>query len=168
MGGSSGSGPPRWGLARGGAASDLDGHGGASSPLEHDPLGEELPDRAAGGEQRQRDEDARQPVDLTAGEQAEDHEQRMQPQRVAHHLRDDDVSLDLVDDEEEQRDPDRGDRVDGERVEDRRDRTEPRAEVRDQLGHRDQSAEEDRVRVAAREPAEHAEQPQPDAGARAR
>src|SRR5689334_17960897 len=55
--------------------------------LELDALGEELPRGAARGEQRQRDEDPREPVDLTACEQAEDHEQRMEAQRVAHHLR---------------------------------------------------------------------------------
>ena len=64
-------------------------------------------DRAADREQRQRDQRADQAVDVRAGEQAEDHEQRVQPQRAPHHLRHDDVALDLVDAEEEQHDPDR-------------------------------------------------------------
>ena len=101
------------------------------------------------GEERQRDEDPRQPVDLAAGEQPEDHEQRVQPQRRAHHVRDDDVPLDLVDEQEEQRDPDRRHRVHRERVEERRQRAEPRPEVRDQLGDRDEEPEEQRVRVGA-------------------
>ena len=58
----------------------------------------------------------REPVDLAAGEQAEDDEQRVQPQRRAHHLRHDHVPLDLVDEEEEQRHPDRRDRILDERV----------------------------------------------------
>ena len=82
------------------------GHGSSAIAL-----GEELPHRAPGGEQRQRDERAREAVDLPAGEQPEDDEQRVQPQRVAHHVRDDDVPLDLVDAEEEQRDPDRRERI---------------------------------------------------------
>ncbi len=86
---------------------DLDRHRAALGPrLELDALGEELVHRAAGGEQRQRDEDPGQPVDLPAGEQAEDDEQRVEPERAPHHLRDDDVALDLVDDEEEDRHPD--------------------------------------------------------------
>ena len=136
--------------------------------LELDPDREELPDRAPGGERRQRDEHARQPVDLAAGEQPEDHEQRMQSQRVPHHLRDHDVALDLVDREEEQHDPDGRQRVDDQRVEDGRDRAEPRAEVGDQLGDGDPRAEEERVRLEARrQPTDRAEQPQPDARARA-
>ena len=43
-------------------------------------------------------------------------------------------------------DPDGRERVDDERVEDGRDRAEPRAEVRDQLGDGDPRAEEERVR----------------------
>ena len=118
------------------------------------------------GEQRQRDEDPRQAVDLAAREQAEDHEQRVQAQRAPHHLRHDDVPLDLVDEQEEDDHPHRRERMDEERVENRRHRPEPRAEVGDQLHQRHPRAEEERV-AAAREPAEHAEHPQPDAGARA-
>src|SRR3954452_13149286 len=50
--------------------------------LEGDPLGEELPRGASGGEQRQRHENPREPVDLAAGQQAEDHEQWMETQRA--------------------------------------------------------------------------------------
>ena len=81
--------------------------------LQLDPLGEELPRGAPGREQRQRDEDPGEPVDLAAGEQAEDHEQRMEAQRAPHHLRHDDVALELLDAEEEQRDPERRERVPG-------------------------------------------------------
>ena len=62
-------------------------------------------DRAARGQQRQRDERTRQPVDLPAREQAEDDEQRVQAQRAPHHLRDHDVALHLVDREEQQQRP---------------------------------------------------------------
>src|SRR3954466_10211675 len=104
----------------------LDGRRAAVLPLlELDPLAEELPDRAADREQRQRHERAWQAVDLPAGEEAEDDEQRMEPQRAPHHLRDDDVPLDLVDDEEQQRDPDRRRRVDDEGGEERRDAPQP-------------------------------------------
>ena len=88
--------------------------------LEHEPPVEELPGRAPRGEQRQRHERAGQPVDLAAGEQPEDHEQRVQPERRAHHVRHHDVPLELVDPEEEQRHPDRGERVHDERVDERR------------------------------------------------
>ena len=40
----------------------------------------------------------------------------MQPQRVRHHVRHDDVPLDLVDEDEERRHPEDRDRVDDERV----------------------------------------------------
>ncbi len=92
----------------------------------------------------------------------------MQPQRVAHHVRDDHVPLDLVDPEEEQRDPDRRQRVHDEREDERRDRAEPRPEVRDHLGERDPGAEEQRVLLPVREQAERAERPDPDAGAERR
>src|SRR3954447_5208194 len=91
---------------------DLDGRLRAGRPvLELDALREEAPDRARGRQQRQRHEHARQPVDLAAREQAEDDEQRVQAQEVPHHVRHDDVPLDLVDEEEEQRHPQRPDRV---------------------------------------------------------
>ena len=70
---------------------------------------------------------SREAVDLAAGEQAEDHEQRMQAQRAPHHLRHDDVPLELLDAEEEQRDPERRDRMQDERVQHGRHRAEPRA-----------------------------------------
>ena len=109
--------------------------------------------------QRQRDERTRQPVDLTAREQPEDDEQRMQAQRAPHHLRDHDVALHLVDPEEQQEHPDRGDRVHDERVEERRNRAEPRTEIRNQLRDRNPGTEEQRVLLAVRKPAEHAEEP---------
>ena len=83
-----------------------------------------------------------EPVHLRAREQPEDHEQRVQPQRVRHHVRDDDVTLDLVDEDEEARDPEERDRVDDERVERRGHGREPRPDVRDHLGNGDPGAEE--------------------------
>ena len=77
------------------------------------------------------------------------------------------MSLDLVDTEEEQRDPGRGDRMHDQCVDERRNRSEPGAEVRDQLGDGNPGPEEQRVLLAARQPAEHAEEPEADAGARA-
>src|SRR5437763_1292149 len=72
----------------------LDGNLPAVLPtFQLDALAEELPHRARDGEQRQRNEDSRQPVDLAAGEQAEDDEQRMQPQRLSHDVGHDDVPL---------------------------------------------------------------------------
>src|SRR2546423_8591214 len=44
-------------------------------------------------------------IDLAAREQPEDDEQRMQPQCGAHHIRDDNVTFDLVDAQEQQGDP---------------------------------------------------------------
>ena len=120
---------------------------------------------ARGGEQRQRDEDSGQAVDLATGEQPEDHEQRVQPERAAHHVGNDDVPLELVDGQEEECDPEHGDRVDDRRVQQRRHRAEPGPDVRDQLGDGDPGAEEDRVAVAARQPPEDAQDPQPDTGA---
>src|SRR2546423_2607320 len=98
--------------------------------LERGPLGEELPGSTQGRQQRQRDEDSREAVDLAAGEQAEGHEQRMEPQSAPHHLRHDDMPLELLDAEEEKRDPERGDRVLHERVQHRRGRPGPRADGR--------------------------------------
>jgi hypothetical protein len=60
----------------------------------------------------------------------------VQAQRVAHQFRHHHVALDLLDAEEEERDPERRDRVHDERVDDRRNRAEPRPEVRDHLGQR--------------------------------
>ena len=108
-----------------------------------------------------------EPVQLAAREQAEDDEQRMQPQRVRHHVRDDDVPLDLVDEDEERRDPEDRDRVDDERVDRRRHRREPRADVGDHLDHRRPDPEQERVLLGARHEAEHAEQPHAEARARA-
>ncbi len=106
-----------------------------------------------GGEQRQREQRARQAVQLGARAEPEDHEQRVQAQRVAHHVRHDDVALDLVDAEEEQRNPERRDRMHDKRVEERRDRAEPRPEVRDHLGDGGQRAEQQRVLLPVRQQA---------------
>src|SRR6187397_3319590 len=91
----------------------------------------------------------------------------MQPQGAPHDLRDDDVPLDLVDPEEEQEHPESRDRIDHERVGDRNDPAEPRAEIRNGLGECDPGTEEGGVAVDARDPAERAEEPDSDPGARA-
>src|SRR5690349_24395242 len=129
---------------------DLYRHRRALPGLERDAVGEELPERAADGQQRQRSQRTRQAVQLRARREAEDDEQRVKPQRVAHDVRHDDVTLDLLDAEEEERDPDRGERMHDERVDERRRRAEPRAEIRDHLRERDPCAEEQRVLLRVR------------------
>ena len=94
-----------------------------------------------------------QPVELGAGGEPEDHEQRVQAQRVPHHLRDDDVALDLLDAEEEERHPERRERMHDERVDERRRSAEPRAEVGDHLRQRDPRAEEECVLLRVRQQA---------------
>ena len=147
---------------------DLDRrHAAAPLPrLELDALGEELPDGAARGQDGQGHERAGEAVDLAAREQPEDHQQGVQPQRAAHHVRHDHVALDLVDAQEEQQDPQRGERIHDEGVDERRDRTEPWTEVRDQLRDRHPRAEYERVLLPARERPDGAEQPDADAGTR--
>ena len=51
------------------------------------------------------------PVQLAAREQPEDDEQRVEAKRVRHHVRHDDVALDLVDEDEEREHPERRERV---------------------------------------------------------
>src|SRR5262249_19407068 len=70
---------------------------------------------------------------LAAGEQSEDDEQRVEPERTAHDIRDDDMPLELLDPEEEERHPDGRQRILDERVEHRRYGAEPWADVRDEL-----------------------------------
>src|SRR5438067_3826919 len=135
--------------------------------LELDSLGEELPRCPAGREQRQGDEDSRKAVELAARQQAEDHEQRMEPQRAAHHLRHDDVSLELLDAEEEERDPERRERVLDEGVEHRRSRAEPRPDVGNELRHAGPGAECRRVLPAVRHQPEQPEDPKAHAATHA-
>src|SRR6266480_5199212 len=136
-------------------------------PLERDPLGEELPGSTQRRQQRQRYEDSREAVDLAAGEQAEDHEQRMEPQSAPHHFRHDDMPLELLDAEEEKRDPECGERVLHERVQHRRGRPEPRPDVRDELGECRPRSERGGVLPAVGHEPNHPEDPQPQADAHA-
>ena len=76
------------------------------------------------------------------------------------------MPLDLVDSEEEERHPERGDRVHDQLVDERRDRSEPGADVGEQLGDRDPRAEEDRIAVSPGRPPDGAQQPEAEAGAR--
>ncbi len=100
----------------------------------------------AAGHRRERDEHAGDAVQLAAGEEAEDDEQRMEPQRARHHVRDDDVPLHLVDEEEEDPDPDDAPRRIGEeRVDRRRHGRQPRPDVRDHLDEGRPQTEEERV-----------------------
>ena len=128
---------------------------------------EELPDRARGGHRRQREQDAGDAVQLAAREQAEDDEQRMQAERVRHHVRDDDVALDLVDEDEEREHPEHRDRVDDEGVDRGRDGREPGPDVGDHLDHGRPDAEQERVLVGPRHEPGAAEDPHADPGAEA-
>ena len=71
------------GLLHRGLDLHLHGHRPLAAPvLQLEALTGELPERAQHRQQREGDEDAREPVDLAAGEQPEDHEQRMEPERA--------------------------------------------------------------------------------------
>ena len=59
------------------------------------------------GQDRQRDERADDPGQLAAEQEREDHQERVDPQRVAEDERRDDVPLELLEGDEEQRDPQR-------------------------------------------------------------
>ena len=83
----------------------------------------------------------------------------MQSQSTPHHFRDDDVTFDLMDRQEQQYDPDRRNGIDDERVQKRRNRAEPGSQVWNELGDRDPRTKEQRVLLSVREPPEHAEQP---------
>ena len=76
------------------------------------------------------------------------------------------MPLDLVDAEEEQKDPERRHRVHDEGVDERRNRAEPRPEIGDQLRDRHPGTEHERVLLAAGQCADRAEEPDADAGAR--
>src|SRR5262249_60773176 len=117
--------------------------------------------------ERQRDEYAGEAVDLAAGEQAEDDQERVEPQRASHDVRNHDVALDLMDDEEEDDHPDDGDRVHDERIDHRGNRAEPGAEIRDQLGHAGPDPEQERVTVGARQEPGRPQDPHADSHARA-
>ena len=90
----------------------------------------------------------------------------MQPKRARHHVRDHDVALDLVDEQEERGDPEHAHRIDEQGVDHRRDGREPGADVRDHLDERRPEAEEQRVLVGALDEAGLAEDPHPDPRAR--
>jgi hypothetical protein len=118
--------------------------------------------------QRQGDEGADEAVDLAAEQQREDHQQRVDPQRLREHVRGDDVALDLLQRREGDRQPQRVERLAAEqRDEHRRPGADRRADVRDQLCEAVPGAEEQRVRLAVREDAERAEHPQHQPRARA-
>src|SRR5690242_68749 len=162
----------RWSLRRRlftarGLEVDLDERRVVRPLLELDALGEELPRSAPRGEQRQRDEDPREPVDLAAREQAEDHEQRMEAQRGTHHLGHNDMPLELLNPEEEKRDPERRERVLHEGVQHRGDRTQPGPDVWDELGEGRPRAERGGVLPAVRHGAHHPEDPEPEPDAHA-
>ena len=106
-------------------------------------------------------------VQLGAGDEREDHEQRVRAERLAHHARDDHVALELVDAEVEEAHPERrGGRVDR-RERERRQRAEDRPDVRDDLGRHRPQAEDQRVLVAVGPDAGEREDLDADARARA-
>ena len=143
-------------------ANPVDGHG--SSWMRRCTKSRDL---AAHREQRQRQQRPEDAVQLGAGDEREDHEQRMRAERLAHHARHDHVALELVHREVEETDPERRvGRVDR-REDDRGDRAEDRADVRDDLGRHRPQAEDQRVRAAAGPDARQREDLDADAGARA-
>ena len=82
----------------------------------------------------------------------------MEAQRVRHDVRNDDVPFHLVDEEEEDPDPeDAPRRVREERVDQRRHGGEPRPDVRDHLDERSPEAEQERVLLGALDEAGDAE-----------
>ena len=91
----------------------------------------------------------------------------MEPQGAPHHVRHDEMPLQLLYAEIEERDPQRRDGMRDERVEDRRECAEPGADVRDQLGDARPGAEEEGVLAAVVKQAEHPEDPNARPGARA-
>ena len=106
-------------------------------------------------------------VQLAAREQAEDDEERMEPERARHHVRHHDVALDLVDEDEERQHPERRHGVDDESVDRGWNRRQPGADVRDHLDHRGPDAEEECVAIGPGNEAGAPEQPHPDPGAEA-
>src|SRR5438477_338518 len=130
--------------------------------LQRDPLREELPRGSPGGEQRQGDEDPGEAVDLAPRQEAEDHEQRVKTERAPHHLWHNDVTLELLDPEEQQGHPQRREWVLDQRVQHRRRGPEPRAEVRDQLGEGRPGAERRGVLPSVRHQPDNPEEPQAD------
>ena len=117
---------------------------------------------------RQRHERAQEAGQSPAQQQGEDHQQRVDPQRLAEQVRRDDVALELLQHGEGDDQPDGVQRVAAERRDDHgRERADGRADVRDQLGEAVERAEGERVRLAVREDPQRAEDPQHDPGARA-
>ena len=79
---------------------------------------------------RERHERADEAVDLAAEQQREDDEQRVEAQRAPEDVRRHDVALELLQGDEQQRDPERHQRVLDERDDHRRRGAEDRADVR--------------------------------------
>ena len=103
-------------------------------------------DLAGGG-----DRDGQQRADEAAGraadQDAQDHEERRDPDRVPHHERDEDVALDQLQDEVDAGDRQGELRRDGRGDEDGRDRAEERPDDRDRLGERRDQPEQERRRA---------------------
>src|SRR6202451_2655653 len=115
-------------------------------------------------EDRQRYQRADQPVELQPEQQREDHEQRVDAQRVGEDLRGYDVPLDLLQADEQQDHPGGGDRV----CEQRDEHGGQRGEDRGGGGHERhqpvEDGEHDRVLAPVGEDPEHAEQVQREPG----
>jgi hypothetical protein len=112
--------------------------------------------------ERQRDERADDAVDLRSGEQREDHQQRVDAQRVAEDLRRDDMPLDLLQRDEQEPDPQRRERIGEQRDQHRRQGAEERADERHELHHGEEQREGEGVGPAVGEDPQHAEDVEPD------
>jgi len=119
------------------------------------------------GRERQRDERPDDPVDLGPQEQGEDDDERVEPQGVPEHLRGDDVALELLEREEQQPHPERGQRVSEQRDEHGRQRAEHRAEVGHELHRPEERPEGEGVRAPVGEDPQQPEDPQRDPRRRA-
>ena len=106
-------------------------------------LDQDLADGRDRDRQQRPDEAARRAAD----QDAQDHEERRDPDRVAHDERDEDVALDQLEDEVHAGDREGELRRDGRRDEDRGDRAEERPDDRDRLGDRRDQPEQERRRA---------------------
>jgi hypothetical protein len=114
---------------------------------------------------RQGDQCAGDAVQMAAQQQREDHHERVDPQAVAEHLRCHHVALELLQYDEQQHQPQRGQRLALEQCHQYGgSRTQHGPEIGDQLHQRVEHAEEHRIGLAGWEDPERPEQPQRDPG----
>ena len=99
------------------------------------------------------------PCDLAAEQEREEDDERVEAQRAAEDLRRDDVPLELLQRQEAEPDPDRGQRVVERRDHDRRDRPEDGPDVGDELHEAEPRPERERVAAAVLEDPERRRRP---------